>query len=154
MIGADRTDVNASAAGVETGYRENFRLVGVGQAFEYHFAYFLVEMIFVAYGYNVFQQGEFVRQPLGFHPDIDASPVGLGGDFAVAFQQVASHFQFFVAFPAVFGQVGGTFLVDTEMCLGCFRSVFQDFVFTEIEVTGCRRFVVKTDFCRGFQQLA
>ena len=36
VIGADRTDVNASAAGVETGYRENFRLVGVGQAFEYH----------------------------------------------------------------------------------------------------------------------
>ena len=70
-----------------------------------------MEVVFVAQGNNVAQQGFFVRQACPFQADVDASPVGLSRDFAIALEQMARH-PHFSRFPAhAFAQQRRTLLI-------------------------------------------
>ena len=83
MVGPGGTDVDAPATGVDTGYCHKIKKKNVPQAFVGHFTYLFVVVVLVSQGDDVFQEGGMIRQAVGLHVDVDATPIGLFRDLAV-----------------------------------------------------------------------
>ena len=136
-IGADGADVDAATAGVYAGDHEFVGGKEVVEALVDDFADFFVEVVFVAEGDDVAQQGFVGGKPLGGKADVDGAPVGLVGDFAVAAKEAAADFYFAGGGEDVFFEEGGAFFVGAGGQASDVEQVFERKVGDEIRyVTG------------------
>src|SRR5690554_8233575 len=89
--GAEGTNVDAAATGINAADHQFFRFKTVPQPLVNHFTNFFVKMVLVANGNQVAQQAPLVGQTGPFNMDVGAAPVGLMRDFTVAAQQMGRY---------------------------------------------------------------